>query len=478
MAPGGVSYTARMLRRGGLGVLVTLFVLSLPAVSHRVYASDEVQYYAFLRSVWFDHDLSFANEYQHLLDQGAAPDSGFRDTFLDGPPTATGLRPSFATIGCAVLWIPFYAVGHLMALALAWMGRPIAIDGYSWPFTLAVALGSACYGFAALLLGGEIARAVLGRRSIAAIAAMWLGTPLVFYMYIGPFFAHACEAFVVALVLWCWVRVRADWSLPGAALVGALGGLAFMVREQEALLLAVPALDAALTAWDRRDAIGSLARASKRIAALGAAMAVAAAPQIWSYLIINGRAAPNASVSRKMSWISPHALDVLFSPAHGLFAWTPLALIAVLGLILGATRRAGSSPPDRRRLAIYLLLLLALHTYVVGAVASWSLAGAFGQRRFVGATSIFVVGLTAAIESIRAWPALARRAAWVVGAACVWWNLGLVAQFSLHTMDRQRLDLVQDGRRSFVDVPVQLPAMAWRFLTDRNSFYRSSRGGE
>ena len=27
-----------------------------------------------------------------------------------------------------------------------------------------------------------------------------------------------------------------------------------------------------------------------------------------------------------MTWYAPHALEVLFSPAHGFFFWTPLAL--------------------------------------------------------------------------------------------------------------------------------------------------------
>ena len=34
--------------------LVLLFVLSLPAVTVRFYASDEIEYFAYLRSMWFD----------------------------------------------------------------------------------------------------------------------------------------------------------------------------------------------------------------------------------------------------------------------------------------------------------------------------------------------------------------------------------------------------------------------------------------
>jgi hypothetical protein len=48
-------------RRGVLW-LVLAFVLSLPAVTPRIYASDEVQYFAYLRSLWFDGDGSFENE--------------------------------------------------------------------------------------------------------------------------------------------------------------------------------------------------------------------------------------------------------------------------------------------------------------------------------------------------------------------------------------------------------------------------------
>src|SRR5260221_5613346 len=90
-------------------VLVLLFVLSLPAVTPRLYASDEIEYYSFLRSLWFDHDLSFDNEYRYFYDHKIARGPGFRETFID-PTTPTGLRFNFGTIGSALLWAPMYAV--------------------------------------------------------------------------------------------------------------------------------------------------------------------------------------------------------------------------------------------------------------------------------------------------------------------------------------------------------------------------------
>jgi hypothetical protein len=62
--------------RTGL-VAALAFVLTLPAVTTRLYAADEIEYFAFLRSLWFDHDLSFENEYQYFVESGATRDPGF-----------------------------------------------------------------------------------------------------------------------------------------------------------------------------------------------------------------------------------------------------------------------------------------------------------------------------------------------------------------------------------------------------------------
>ena len=58
--------------RRQLAVLAAAFVITLPLITPRIYASDEVQYFAYLRSLWFDHDVSFENEYQYFYDRGIA----------------------------------------------------------------------------------------------------------------------------------------------------------------------------------------------------------------------------------------------------------------------------------------------------------------------------------------------------------------------------------------------------------------------
>src|SRR6266542_1316807 len=199
--------------------LIVLFIASLPAVTTRLYSSDEVQYFSYLRSLWFDHDVSFENEYEYFYDHRIAQSADFHRTFLEIE-TATGRRINYGTIGCAILWSPFYAIADLWARALRATGSAIAVDGYSRPYVSAITYGSAFYGFATIVLAIRAARRIVGGRALSSGLAVWAGTPLLFYMYIAPPFSHAPSAFAVALFVTVWLHVRQTWSVPGVVAVG------------------------------------------------------------------------------------------------------------------------------------------------------------------------------------------------------------------------------------------------------------------
>jgi hypothetical protein len=460
--------------------LTLLFLLSLPLVTPRLNASDEIQFFAWLRSAAFDQDADFENEYRHFYEHGPVRDALFHETFLERT-NENGRRLNFTPVGTAILWAPFYGVGHLVA---ALSGAPR--DGYSAPYVYAVTYASALYGWLAVLLSAAIVTRVLGGGRPAALA-VWFGTPLLFYMYLAPGFAHACSAFAVALFLWLWLRARESWSVAGTVPLGLAAALVAMVREQDLLLLAGPALD--FLAWLLRPRVWSGASAVDpqrlRRAALAGLAGVGAAtlaylPQLWAYLALNGHPGPTTYVTRKMTWTSPHLAGVLFSPEHGLFVWTPLSFMAVLGLCwlaAGGLRSVspGSRPasPDTRWLGLLALVMFGLQAYVSGSVESWTVAGSFGQRRFVALTPILTLGLAALAPGSR--PKGRRIFRVTVAGLCIWWNLGLMAQFGLHLMDRQRLQPLENARVTFVELPRQAPAIAWRYLTDRQSLYRLPR---
>jgi hypothetical protein len=418
-------------------VLALLLLLSLPLVTPRIAESDAVEYFSYLPSLLLDGDLDFEDEYRLFYEEDPEGRAGFKETFLDLS-TATGLKLNFGPVGTALLWSPFYIAAHLVTGSA---------DGMSQPYRTAVSLASALYAALGLFLCYRLARRYAPPfASLAAVVALWWATPVAYYMYVAPGMSHAASLFAVALFFSLW-----PWAVSGGvsrfAVWGASAGLMALVREQD-LFYAVAVLFAVRGVTDRL----------KRLAAFGAAALLVFVPQLGVYQVLYGRPWPAPQVQNKMIEYSPHFFEVLFSIEHGLFFWSPILLLFfAAGLwMIRKERSAG------------LLLLAAFlsQVYISGAVDSWTQAGAFGARRFVGATSIFAVWgatLFAALE-----PRLRKAGVAGVAAFFILWNVSLMIQFGLGLMDRQRLVWSQIVHNHVYEVPPRLNSVVGRYLWARD----------
>jgi hypothetical protein len=147
---------------------------------------------------------------------------------------------------------------------------------------------------------------------------------------------------------------------------------------------------------------------------------------------------------------------VLFSLNHGLFAWTPVTLLAAIGLIPLARRDALTG------WAALGVVLLAV--YVNASVSDWWAGEAFGARRFIGCTVFFALGLAAVLAAPlwRSRPALMR---WFAMSLVVY-NVLFLLQYQLFM--RGFTDLVpypSTGRQVFFDRIVLPWTLLWGWLT-------------
>ncbi len=448
----------------GRRIVVAAWLLALPLVTPRIRGADEIEYFAYLRSLAFDRDLEFGNEYAHFHARDPEGLAGFAATFLEKREPATGRHINFAPIGTALFWSPFYAVAHVGVLAARALGSSAQADGFSAPYVAAACYASWLYGGLGLLLARDALRRFGGvddrDAGWAAAGVLW-ATPLLYYVTLAPGFSHAVSVFAVTALVWAslWARGRgpAAWGV-----VGLLGGMAALVREQDALFLCVPALFILRDALGKRRFAAGLANG----AALGLAALVAFVPQLLAYRALNGGFGPSRLVTRKMSYASPHFFEVMFDPGHGLFVWAPLLLASVAALAAATARR-------RDAIAGILLLALAAQVWINGSVESWTQAGAFGSRRFVGASVIFAWGLALAAAALRERLGPAARVAAVVVFA--WWNVSLMVQFGLRLMDRQGLEWPRVAVNQVTAVPRRVAGAAWLFFADRERLVRESR---
>src|SRR5215210_6000947 len=111
--------------------LLVLFAALAPLVTQRIYASDEIQYFAYTHSLFFDGDLDFSNEYLHFYELDKVKFKNIYDDLYNKREPLTNLPLNVAPIGTGLFWMPSYALAHGFALAASSMGMKVATDGYA-----------------------------------------------------------------------------------------------------------------------------------------------------------------------------------------------------------------------------------------------------------------------------------------------------------------------------------------------------------
>jgi hypothetical protein len=445
-------------------ILFLIFFLSLPLCNPWV-RGDGVGYYAFGRSLLIQHNLNFQKDWlaaNTSFRMGRTDPSG---NVLAEQYTSTGHLDNHFSIGPAILWSPFLVMAHVAVRFYDALGGHIAADGYSEPYLLGMALGTAVYGFLSLWISFRLARKHLAERwAFLGALGIWFASSLPVYMYFNPSWSHAHSAFMVALFVWYWDRTRQTRTSLQWVILGAIAGLMMDVYYPNALLLLLPLFESLVSYW--KTIIGSGQKKSigplflKNVIFAGVALA-AFLPTLVTKRIIYGSYL-NFGYIEHWSWDSPALLKVCFSSDHGLFSWTPILLPSVIGLFL--FRR------HDRILALYSLCAFAAFVYVIGCYQDWDGLSSFGNRFFVSLTVLFVLGFAALCDWVaQIWEK--RRAgilAPILTGVLILWNMGLIFQWGTHLIPaRGPISWRTASYNQVAVVPEQVGRTLANYLTQR-----------
>ncbi|HYO76152.1 MAG TPA: hypothetical protein VE010_06775 [Thermoanaerobaculia bacterium] len=380
---------AQRASAAGVGTVVAVWLLTTCLwLTPGITRPDGAGYFAYLPSTFFDRDLLFFDEWEAVrLIRGN--NIAFKDV------TATGHLSNHWTAGSSLAWYPAFAAAHLIARG----------DGFQVLYVAAVACTSALAGLFVLLAGLRLANVLFpGRAGTVAAVAIWLGSPLAFYSLRHATMSHAISAAACAAVVLLSLRLRvqerqsclapfdrdrkrqARLSLLHFLAVGMAVGYACATRPQNITIALVPLLIAP----------SSLKRAHLMF---GGAL-IAALPQLivsqtlWgaplAFVNIGGRAHP------WQMFATFRPFETLFSWYHGLATWTPLLLVATVGLFFVARRD--------RALARAGLVTFIAQWLLLSLLERWFWGGAsFGQRRFDSCTIFFIIGLAAFLAQTPRW---------------------------------------------------------------------------
>jgi hypothetical protein len=376
--------------------------------------SDGFYYFSYLRSLAFDGDLDFTNDYL-LLGLGDKPHL-FR-------PTPTGYAQTAASIGPAILWAPFFAAAHVVASWLSATNPEIDANGISFPYRQAVCVAGLFYGLIGCWFCFRLTARFYGAHLAAAATTLAVtGSFILWYLVKEPSMTHGPSMAAVAGFVWTWTATRQGRTTRQWVWLGAIAGFMTLIRWQNALFALLPACDAIaeLVSAGRASDRPRMMRALKGGALFTLAAALAFVPQMIAWRAIYGSWLAVSPIGPQIRWTDPQLADILWSSRNGLLSWSPILYVGAIGLVMFAARVP--------RLGFPALLVVAVMTYFNASIQDWWGSDGFGARRFDGTIPLFCLGIAAfgqyAAALTRRHPL---RVAAAAGALLVVWNLTLMS---------------------------------------------------
>lgn len=438
-------------------LLLLFFIFSLILVNPLV-RGDGVSYFAYLRSMVIDGDLQFANEYRY-----ADPDQlenierygGFDSQYMI---TASGHFRNQQSVGPALLWSPAYLLTHLAVKVANNFSANIVADGFSPPYLWAIALSTAIYGLIGLYLLFLIGRKLYGEKiSFVATVIIWLGTAVPVYLYFQPSMSHGHSVFILSLLF--YLLFNSDYSqelqLKRIFIIGLVAGMAVTVYYVNA----IPALALLLCYYLSKGFYKKLLNNYGRgLLLLIAGGLVGLAPHLISKKIIYGSFFKTGYEWQPWYFGSPKILQVLFSPLHGLFSWTPIVLLACLGWYLLAKKD--------KRLAISFTLGFCFFLYLIAAFYTWHGISSFSNRFFISLTPFFFLGIAAILNRFKG---IKLKLLYLGYALLVLWNLAFIYQWGSGLVTKRTpIDFGQMARQQLTIVPQKIFSDFSRYLFKRD----------
>jgi hypothetical protein len=280
---------------------------------------------------------------------------------------------------------------------------------------------------------------------------MWLATPLHFYMTANPSMSHGVSVLVVTVFIWMWLKSRTGEDHRLWLWTGLSGGLVALVRAQDGVLLALPLVDLVISHRAHRlKDIG--------LYLLGPALCGLLQALVWTS--VYGTEFVNVVFTYAMvAKETPHFLEFLFSPHHGLLSWTPIYIGSLLGWIMWFRH----SP----RVALAFWLAFAAAIILNSSTGDWWASESFGQRRMIGWIPLFAFGFAEVLVFIRRRP---MALAGMVIAVLIFWNLQLAYIYNAELAGRRdqaiHLDRLADAQvdvmyRRLLRAQEWLPSNIW-----------------
>ncbi|MBL4706730.1 MAG: hypothetical protein JKY54_19525 [Flavobacteriales bacterium] len=340
------------------------------------FIADVDQYYSYLPAYFIHDDLDFNYPHSYWLAKAE-----------------NGRKVPKVSMGLAILYSPFF----LMADAYA-RDSEYARDGYSYPYSLMIRLGSLFYFLLGMIV---LSKALLRfyKEYVVAItcAAIFLGTNLFYYTIGWIEMSHSYLFTLFAIIIYLTIRWHEDGKTKHILLLGFVAGFCALVRPTSVFILFVPMLYGVSGIKTIQPKIQFLLEQKWKIILAMAVFLLPLIPQVvfwkshtdmWLFFSYGS--------DENFFFGNPHIQEFLIGYRKGWLLYTPLMILSIIGLFFFREKA------KKFRLATPIILILTI--YVFSSWWSWWYGGSFGMRAMIQYYAILAFPLAAFISvSFKKW---------------------------------------------------------------------------
>jgi len=331
----------------------------------RVIQSDGKGYYAYLPAVFIYHDLNFG-----FFQETEVNKSYDKSLFYDYRSNHGGKVIDKYFIGESILLAPFFLTAHLGAGI-----TQSPADGYSRLYVVFLTIAALFYLALGLYFFQKTLRLYSFRPGtiVLTLMALLFGTNLFYYSIGEVAMSHVYSFSMVSVFIYQLRRYFNTLNLVNLVFASIALGLIILIRPVNGLVVfSVPFLAGTPGAFIR--GIRNLKEGRLLVFLSVLCFLAIVSIHLIVYKFQTGDFFVYSYGSEGFDFLHPHVMDFLFSYKKGFFIYTPLCLIALLGLIPAYTRKFEF---------FAILFFLMLVVYSLSCWWMWYYGGSFSARVMV-----------------------------------------------------------------------------------------------
>ena len=354
-----------------IGILTAIVILT--PFPHKVLSWDIFGYYLYLPLIFIYNDLGLKNiQVVHQIIDTYQSTS----TFYQAMPALEGQWVLKYPMGMAVLYFPFFFVGHIWAMLTSYPD-----DGFSFPYQASLLYGSLVYTTIGLVyLKRSLDTFFRSRLSLLIIFILVFGTNfLVHTVFHGQgLMSHNYLFMLFALVFWYTLKWHSNPSMKSAFWLALFVGLASLSRPTEFLVILVPLFWNVSIKNGFEDKVKLLRREWKSVITVVITILLIGSAQLFYYKTFTGQFFFNSysnNPGEGFEFLSPFIWEVLFSFRKGWLIYTPIMILAIVGFVFLYIKNQAAF--------LSVLIFFLLSFYIISSWSCWWYADSFSQRSFI-----------------------------------------------------------------------------------------------